>query len=74
MNYWQILKFCAIKNLFKMEELELQKDMITQLVRVSENYPENTNSRIMRYKDTILKPLEVMASIVLHTYKVYTWL
>lgn len=57
-----------------MEELELQKDMITQLVRVSENYPENTNSRIMRYKDTILKPLEVMASIVLHTYKVYTLL
>ncbi|XP_073708860.1 adenylate kinase 9 [Garra rufa] len=42
----------------EMEELELQKDMITQLVRVSENYPENANSRIMRYKDTILRPLE----------------
>lgn len=55
-----------------MEELELQKDMITQLVRVSENYPENANSRIMHYKDTILRPLEVMASTVLHTYILYT--
>ncbi|KAK9956621.1 hypothetical protein ABG768_014340 [Culter alburnus] len=42
----------------EMEEIELQKDMITQLVRVSENYPENAKSRIMRYKDTILRPLE----------------
>ncbi|XP_043075584.1 adenylate kinase 9 [Puntigrus tetrazona] len=42
----------------EMEELELQKDMITQLVRLCENYPENTNSRIMRYKDTVLRPLE----------------
>ncbi|XP_050995505.1 adenylate kinase 9 isoform X2 [Labeo rohita] len=40
------------------EELEFEKDMITQLVRVSENYPENANSRIMHYKDTILRPLE----------------
>ncbi|KAG1963767.1 adenylate kinase 9 [Pimephales promelas] len=42
----------------EMEEIELQKDMITQLVRVIENYPENAKSRIMRYKDTILRPLE----------------
>ncbi|XP_059368551.1 adenylate kinase 9 [Carassius carassius] len=42
----------------EMEELELQKDMITQLVRMSGNYPENTNSRIMCYKDTVLRPLE----------------
>ncbi|XP_067273783.1 adenylate kinase 9 [Pseudorasbora parva] len=42
----------------EMEEIELQKDMITQLVRVSENYPENSKSRIMHYKDTILRPLE----------------
>jgi len=28
-----------------------------------ENYPENAKSRIMRYKDTILRPLEVMAPI-----------
>lgn len=52
-----------------MEEIELQKDMITQLVRVSENYPENAKSRIMRYKDTILRPLEVMAPrTYLHTH------
>ncbi|KAK7133640.1 hypothetical protein R3I94_015495 [Phoxinus phoxinus] len=42
----------------EMEEIELQKDMITQLVRVIENYPENAKSRIMHYKDTILRPLE----------------
>lgn len=50
-----------------MEEIELEKDMITQLVRVIENYPENAKSRIMRYKDTILRPLEVMAPIA-HTW------
>lgn len=51
-----------------MEEIELQKDMITQLVRVIENYPENAKSRIMRYKDTILKPLEVMDLPITHTW------
>lgn len=75
-KYWSSVHkwLNVIENLFKMEELELQKDMITQLVRVIENYPENTNSRIMCYKDTVLRPLEVMASTVLHTYKLYTLL
>ncbi|XP_051954117.1 adenylate kinase 9 [Xyrauchen texanus] len=40
------------------EEIQLQKDMLKQLIRVRENYPENVNSRIILYKDTMLKPLE----------------
>ncbi|TRY98900.1 hypothetical protein DNTS_026558 [Danionella cerebrum] len=38
-------------------DIELQKDMISQLVRVSENYPENTTSRILQYKNSVLGPL-----------------
>lgn len=50
--------------LFKMEEMELDIDMITQLVRVKENYPENVNSRIMLYKNIMLRPLEVRTLIL----------
>ncbi|KAI7799765.1 adenylate kinase 9 [Triplophysa rosa] len=42
----------------EMEEMELDKDMITQLVRVRENDPENINSRIRLYKNIMLRPLE----------------
>lgn len=50
--------------LFKMEEMELDKDLITQLVRVKENDPENVDSRIRLYKNIILRPLEVRTLIV----------
>ncbi|XP_072537006.1 adenylate kinase 9 [Salminus brasiliensis] len=40
------------------EEQELQKDMISQLVRVKENFPEEAYRRILFYKDTILRSLE----------------
>jgi hypothetical protein len=43
----------------QVEERELQKDMITQLVRAQENFPENAYRRVLLYKDTILRPLEV---------------
>ncbi|CAB1340054.1 unnamed protein product [Coregonus sp. 'balchen'] len=42
----------------EVEEHELQKDMITQLVRAQENFPENAYRRVLLYKDTILRPLE----------------
>ncbi|KAA0708502.1 Adenylate kinase 9 [Triplophysa tibetana] len=42
----------------EMEEMELDKDLITQLVRVKENDPENVDSRIRLYKNIILRPLE----------------
>ncbi|XP_685909.5 adenylate kinase 9 isoform X1 [Danio rerio] len=42
----------------EIEEIQLQKDVIAQLVRVTENYPENVTSRIKCYKDNILRPLE----------------
>ncbi|KAL0967755.1 hypothetical protein UPYG_G00256470 [Umbra pygmaea] len=42
----------------EVEERELQKDMITQLVRVPDHFPENAYHRIRLYKDTMLRPLE----------------
>ncbi|XP_030626692.1 adenylate kinase 9 [Chanos chanos] len=39
-------------------EKELQKDMVTHLVRLSENSPENVERRISHYKDTVLRTLE----------------
>ncbi|XP_028858272.1 adenylate kinase 9 isoform X2 [Denticeps clupeoides] len=41
-----------------MEEAELQKDMITQLVQVRENCPVGAHQKMLLFKDTILGPLE----------------
>uniref|UniRef100_W5KSE9 Adenylate kinase 9 n=1 Tax=Astyanax mexicanus TaxID=7994 RepID=W5KSE9_ASTMX len=40
------------------EEQELQKDMISHLVQLKENSPEEAHQRILFYKDTILRFLE----------------
>ncbi|XP_062872509.1 adenylate kinase 9 [Trichomycterus rosablanca] len=40
------------------EEEAIQMEMMSQLVRVKENYPEEADRRILSYKDTLLKPLE----------------
>ena len=41
------------------EYRELQADMITHLVRSRDNDPDNIYHRIVLYKDTVLRPLEV---------------
>ncbi|XP_062407393.1 adenylate kinase 9 [Sardina pilchardus] len=40
------------------EDRELHKDMITHLVRVKENHPENVSHKMVLYKDTVLRQLE----------------
>ncbi|XP_076873527.1 adenylate kinase 9 isoform X2 [Brachyhypopomus gauderio] len=47
------------EELDEVEDLEVQKDMIGNLVRVKENFPEEASQRILLYKDTLLRPLEV---------------
>ncbi|KAJ8009601.1 hypothetical protein DPEC_G00090590 [Dallia pectoralis] len=42
----------------EVEERELQKDMISQLVRAQENFPENSYRSTLLYKETMLRPLE----------------
>ncbi|XP_076129296.1 adenylate kinase 9 [Alosa pseudoharengus] len=40
------------------EDQELQKDMITHLVRIKDNHPENISHKMVLYKDAVLRQLE----------------
>lgn len=44
--------------------VSVQKD----LVRLKEHYPEEASRRILLYKETMLKPLEVGQSQVCHAF------
>ncbi|KAJ8355677.1 hypothetical protein SKAU_G00184710 [Synaphobranchus kaupii] len=37
---------------------DFQKEMLAQLVRLPENFPDNVQQRILLYKDAILRPVE----------------
>ncbi|XP_063079133.1 adenylate kinase 9 isoform X2 [Engraulis encrasicolus] len=46
------------EDIVETEEVELQKDMITHLVRLRDHHPDIVYPRIMLYKDAVLRPLE----------------
>ncbi|XP_035277888.1 adenylate kinase 9 isoform X1 [Anguilla anguilla] len=37
---------------------DFEKEMMSQLVRLPENFPDNVQQRILLYKDTVLRPVE----------------
>lgn len=42
-----------------MEKQDLPEDAITQLVQLVEDFPGDVYKKILLYKDTVLRPLEV---------------